>query len=249
MLKISAALSLAMLAVSYPLSAQSASYQENQVSNGGSISGKVRFTGEDQPPLVFRVTKDNEVCGTGEREIDYVRVNGDALTDVVVYLDKIESGKPFPAALSEASLDQEGCEFKPFLQIMRDRTPLTSINKDSVLHNVHAYALLRGNANGPKRTLFNFNQPDPGSVKKQIKLPGRANALKVECDAHDYMHSFVFVAKNPYFARVEEDGSYRITDVPPGEYTLKAWHGTLQGQQAKVNVTAGATASVDFLFK
>lgn len=249
MQKTSAALSLAMLAFSFPLNAQSAAYQETQVNNGGSISGKVSFTGVDQPPQVFRVTKDNEVCGAGKREIDYVRVNGDALTDVVVYLDKVKSGKPFPAALSQASLDQEGCEFKPFLQIMRDRTPLTSVNKDSLLHNVHAYALLKGNANGPKRTLFNYNQPDPGSVKKQIKLPGRANALKVECDAHDYMHSFVFVARNPYFAQVAEDGSYTIDDVPPGDYTLKAWHGTLQGQQAKVSVGPEQSATVDFTFK
>ena len=70
-----------------------------------------------------------------------------------------------------------------------------------------------------------------------------------ECDAHDFMHGFVFVARNPYFAKVAEDGSYTIADVPPGKYTIKAWHGMLKNQKAKVTVDAGGKATVDFTFK
>jgi len=71
----------------------------------------------------------------------------------------------------------------------------------------------------------------------------------VECDAHDFMHGFVFVAKTPYFAKVAEDGSFKIDNVPPGKYTAKVWHGTLKGDKAKVEVAAGGTATVNFNIK
>ncbi len=73
--------------------------------------------------------------------------------------------------------------------------------------------------------------------------------MKVECDAHDFMHGFVFVAKNPYYAKVAEDGTFSIDNVPPGKYTIKAWHGTLKDQKSKIEVAAGGTANVDFTFK
>ncbi|MEA3291676.1 MAG: hypothetical protein U9Q71_05155, partial [Pseudomonadota bacterium] len=108
--------------------------------------------------------------------------------------------------------------------------------------------LMRGDAKGPKKTVFNISQPKPGTVTKAIKLK-KGPAIKVECDAHDFMHGFVFVARNPYFAQVAEDGTYIIDNVPPGSYTVKAWHGMLKNQKGKAEVAAGAAATVDFDFK
>jgi len=231
-----------------PLAAQTAAYKEITVSNGGTITGSVNFAGKDQPPKVYGITKDNNVCGTGERKIDYVRVKNGHLLDTVVYLEKVKKGKPFPAEVADAIIDQKGCEFKPFFQIMRNKGKLSAVNKDPVLHNIHTYELIRGDAKGPKKTLINVSQPEPNTVTSTIKVK-RGPAMKVECDAHDFMHGFVFVAKNPYFAKVAEDGTYRITDVPAGKYTIKAWHGILKNQKAKVTVDAGGTVTVDFTFK
>ena len=132
------------------------------------------------------------MCGTGTREIDYVRVKDGALNDVVVYLDKIQVGKPFPPELDKAKVNQKGCKFMPFLQVMRNGSDLDAINADPVLHNIHTYELM-GRA---KKTVFNVSQPNPGTVTKVVKLK-RGDAMKVECDAHDFMHGFVFVAKTP----------------------------------------------------
>ena len=68
-------------------------------------------------------------------------------------------------------------------------------------------------------------------------------------DHHDFMHGFVFVARNPYYAVVGADGSFKIDDIPPGEYNIKAWHGTLGEQKAKITVEGGKTAQTDFEFK
>ena len=99
-----------------------------------------------------------------------------------------------------------------------------------------------------KKTVFNVSQPDQNTVTKKVKLK-RGTAMKVECDAHDFMHAFVFVAKNPYFAVVKDDGSFEIKDVPAGKYTIKAWHGFLKDQKGKVEVAAGGAATIDFAFK
>lgn len=233
---------------SMSITANAAAYKEGEVSNGGSITGKVLFTGKDQKPKVYNITKDNDVCGTGEREIDYVRVVNGQLLDTIVYLDKIKEGKPFAADLGDSTINQEGCEFKPFLQLMKNQSKMNAINVDPVLHNIHTYELIRGDAKGPKKTITNMSQPEPGTVTSTIKMK-KGTAIKVECDAHDFMHGFVFVAKNPYYAVVGEDGSFSIDNVPAGKYTVKAWHGMLKNQKAKVTVEAGAAASVDFTFK
>lgn len=231
-----------------PLATQAAAYKETSVANGGTITGSIKFAGKDQPPKTYTISKDNDVCGTGERHIDFVRVENGHLMDAVVYLDKVKEGKPFPADVGDALINQKGCEFKPFLQVMKNKAKLVAVNDDPVLHNIHTYELIRGDARGPKKTLTNVSQPKPGTVKSTIK-PKRGPAMKVECDAHDFMHGFVFIARNPYFAKVADDGSYTITDVPPGKYTIKAWHGMLKNQKAKVSVDAGGTATVDFSFK
>jgi len=227
-----------------PLAGQAAAYKETTVSNGGSITGTVNFKGKDRPPKVYKITKDNDVCGTGTREIDYVRVKNGKLLDTVVYLNKIKQGKAFPADLTKEEIDQKGCEFKPFLQVMENGSKIAAVNQDPVLHNIHTYEII----GRTKKTVFNVSQPEPGTVTKTVKLK-RGLAMKVECDAHDFMHGFVFVAKTPYFAKVAEDGSFKIDNVPPGKYTIKVWHGTLKGDKAKVEVAAGGTATVDFTVK
>jgi hypothetical protein len=242
MKKLITALSIAGLCT-MPLMSQAAAYKEVTVSNGGTISGKVTGT-KDYEPKKYKVSKDNEVCGEGTREIDFVKINNGVLQDVVVYLDKVKEGKAFPADVGNGETVQEACEFKPFLGVMRNEAKFVAVNKDPVLHNIHTYELI----GRVKKTVFNVSQPDQNTVTKTVKLK-KGVGMKIECDAHDFMHAFAFVAKNPYFAVVKEDGSFTIDNVPPGKYTIKAWHGFLKDQKAKVEVTAGGTATVDFAFK
>ncbi len=224
--------------------ALAAPYKVVDVADGGTITGKVSFSGDDPAPKIFAITKDNDVCGTGNREIDFVKVNGGALNDVVVYLDKVKEGKDFDGGQASGGVNQEGCAFDPFIQIMQNDNDFIAKNSDSVSHNIHTYEIL-GRA---KKTVFNISQPDKGDVTKTIKLK-RGTAMKVECDQHDFMHGFVFVAKNPYYAMVAEDGSYTIEGVPAGKYTIKAWHGTLKEQKGSVELAAGGAATADFEFK
>ncbi len=232
----------ALLATSLCFTAQAAKYKEVAVTDGGSVSGKVLFTGKDPKPKIYAITKDNSVCGQGNREIDFIKVTNGGLADAVVFLEKVKEGKPFPELNS--TLDQKGCEFLPFLSVMHNGSKIDAINQDPVLHNIHTYEQI-GKA---KKTAFNVSQPEPGTISKQVKFK-RGAAMKVECDAHDFMHGFVFVAKNPYYAVVDAEGNFKIDDIPPGKYKIRAWHGTLGIKKGKVEIAANGTASVDFTYK
>lgn len=231
-----------------PINAAAAPYKEVRVTNGGTITGKVIFSGSEKDASkhnkVYTITKDTHVCGTGTRKVSYVRVNKGALNDVVVYLDKVKKGRAWAKDQKNTTVDQKGCEFLPFFTVMANKGKLTSVNSDPIAHNIHTYAII-GKA---KKSMTNISQPNQGSkVTKTItfKRRMRSNGLKVECDQHDFMHSFVFVAKNPYYAVVADDGTYTIKDILPGRYKVKAWHGYLKDPRAKqVTVKAGKTKRV-----
>ncbi len=217
-------------------------YTVTTVSNGGTVSGKVTYSGKDPAPTVYKISKNTDVCGKTQT-IDFIKVKNGALTDVVVYLDKVKTGKPFKVA--EGNIDQKKCRFEPFFSVMANQKNLVVKNSDAVAHNIHGYELLGAN----KRTAFNVNQPDKDSIlKKKVKLR-RGTAMKIECDQHDFMHGFVFVAKSPYYAVVGTDGRFKIDNIPPGTYTIKSWHGTLGVQKSTVEVKAGGKASVNFAYK
>lgn len=236
---------IAVAASALSLSLHAATYTVEDVKDGGTITGKVTFSGDDPAPQTYTITKDPETCGTGDRLIDYVKVTNGALNNVVVYLEKVKSGKPFPENEATGDLDQKGCEFHPYLQVMHNNEEISVLNSDPVSHNIHTYELI-GRA---KKTVFNISQPDKGSVIKKKVTLRRGTVMKVECDQHDFMHGFVFVAHNPYYAVVKEDGSFTIDGVPPGSYTLVAWHGTLADEEAKITVDAGKTLTTNFEFK
>lgn len=229
----------------FAATANAAAYKEIEVSGGGSITGMVAAGPAVAETKTFTISKDPEICGEGTRDVEFVRVNGDAVLDAVVFLDKVKEGKAFPEELNSLTLTQEKCAFSPFLGVMANKGELTAVNADNTLHNIHTYELI-GKA---RRTVFNVSQPSKGdSFTKQVKLRKGAG-MKIECDAHDFMHGFVFVAKNPYFAVVDDNGAFEIGDIPPGTYNIKVWQGQLgEIKGGKVEVTAGGVTTVDLSF-
>lgn len=219
-------------------------YEVVEVQGGGSIKGTVTFAGIPPSPRKLLLTKDPDVCGTGERVIDDVSVTeGGGLRNVVVYLEGIEQGKAWGNAPAEPVLDQRGCRFLPDIALVPKGEELAIINSDPVPHNIHAYEVI-GRA---RRSLFNMAQPQPGTITKSIN-PRQAPMVKVECDLHNFMEGWVFVAETPYTTLVNTEGQFVLGEVPPGSYTLKAWHPTLGTQETHVQVEAGKTSTTSVKF-
>jgi hypothetical protein len=188
-------------------------YEVVQVSDGGTIQGKVTFAGPPPPKKKVIPTKDREACGSSPRDVDQVLLGPDkAVQEAVVYLQKVDRGKAWEKPAKPAEINNLKCDFQPHVQVM-PAGDLDIVNSDPVLHNTHGFL--------DKLTVFNVALPNQG---QRIKRPLRRTGLvRVECDAHGWMLGWIMVAENPYYAVTGKDGAFTIKDVPPGSYTLVAW--------------------------
>ena len=241
-------LAVLVVAMVLAVTVSATQYQAREVKSFGAISGKVLLGNAKAESETIPITKDHHSCGTGTRTVEWVRANGDALLDVVVYLENVEAGKPFPKETVAIVVDQKNCRFTPYFQVIANGGEITVLNPDPVLHNIHAYELFPIENNKTlRRTIFNVSLPSLETYVKKVSLR-RGRALKLECNAHEFMHGWIFVARNPYYAVVDEHGAFTITDVPPGSYVVKSWHGRLGEQELTVEVKADGNTAVTFSY-
>ncbi|MBT3307212.1 MAG: hypothetical protein HN377_12130, partial [Alphaproteobacteria bacterium] len=161
-----------MLAVAFAGPGEAAkkkTYKEISVTDGGSIKGKVTFEGAVPADAVERIliTKNPDVCGTGEREVVWIDVKDGALRGTFVFIDKIKKGKKWEKPLGgEYLIDQKGCRFRPWAQVMRPGPIIIRNSDKGVLHNINAREMI-GVEKGRvvKKGIFNFGQPEPGDIK------------------------------------------------------------------------------------
>lgn len=228
-----------------------AAYKVAEVKNGGTISGKLTFTGALPKDAIeqIAITKNPDVCGTGNREVVWVDVKDGALRGAFVFIDKIKAGKAWPKPKGGKYLiTQKGCRFRPWAQVIKPG-PITIRNSDQgVLHNINSRELIGvEKGRSVKRTMFNFGQPKVGDIMEKLK-PRRSPYIAINCEAHNFMFGFMLAPKHPYATVVGEDGSFAIKGVPPGKYTLKAWHPRFGVKKAKITVSAGGAVKQDFSF-
>jgi plastocyanin len=213
------------------------SYDAGTVSGGGSIEGKVIYNGP-VPTRKIIPNKDVEVCG-GIREEPLVEVSADkSVKNAAVYLINVAKGKAWPAAGKPPQLDNIKCRFDPEVQVI-PTGPLNVVNKDPVLHNTHGYY--------GTRTAFNMALPNQGQeIPTELT---RAGTVRVDCDAHGWMEGWIYVVDNPYYAITGDDGKFRITDVPPGTYTLVAIQSFTGPTQQSVTVEGGKPTTLNIELK
>lgn len=213
-------------------------YEATTVSDGGTIVGEVKYAGDPPPPEKMPVTKDANICGAEPKLSPALVVGPDkGIKDVVASLPGIQKGKALGKPEKPPVLDQKNCEYHPYAQIVPVGTTLEILNSDDVLHNVKTKP--------STKTTFNVAQPKfKRKITQEFKVP---EIVQVECNVHGWMNAIIGVADHPYYALTEPSGSFRITDVPPGKYTLKVWHSKL-GEQTK-EVTVGAKEEVKVAFE
>jgi hypothetical protein len=227
-----------------PVAAQDV-YRQVAVGEGAELAGTAVFRGDVPDPRRLLVTKDEEVCGFGYLERNEVSVAEEGgLAGVVVVVEDIPEGKAWPDAPEGYVLDQKDCVFLPRLLVVPKASEVDIVNSDPVLHNVHAYEIIDGSG----RSLFNLGQPPSDQAIVQQLRPRLGNVVRLECDAHDFMQSWIYAADSPYWAVTRQDGTFVIEDIPPGEYSITAWHPSLGSREYRVSLSADGAAelTVDF---
>ena len=113
------------------------------------------------------------------------------------------------------------------------------VNADQTSHNIYPQAT--------KNPAWNKSQL-PGAPPLDVTWTNEEIAIPVKCNVHPWMHAYIVVVKGPYGVS-DDSGSFKLDNVPPGNYTLTAWHETYGTQTQNVTVAAGKPAAVNFTFK
>jgi plastocyanin len=219
--------------------------------NEGTISGVITYTGavpeakkidtaadpactSKNPNLLTEewVVKDGKVANT------YVYIKEGTLADG----SKVSAYSTWPGTPGPATLDQNGCHYKPHVMGVLVNQPISITNSDPTTHNVHFSQGLNPD--------WNQSQPN-GAAALQHKLARAEVLVPVKCNQHPWMKSYIAVTKHPFFAVSAEDGTFTIKGVPPGKYTVVAWHeGGAKGTEKPMEVTVppSGAAKADFSF-
>jgi hypothetical protein len=216
-----------------------AAYDVVKIDNAGTIAGTVTYAGSPPARETRPVTRDPEACGTDPKVSDAILVSSSrGIQNVIVSLDGITRGKAFGATPVE--LDQHGCWFVPHVVLVQAAQPFTLVNSDGVLHNFRT----PGTAANPP-----LNKAQPKFKKRLDIKVDNPDIIPVNCDVHEWMRAVVVVMAHPYYALTDSAGAFKLTDVPPGRYTLTVWHEVLGKQTREVVVSGGGEAKVSVELK
>lgn len=210
--------------------------------NEGTISGVVKFDGPVPTPQTIDMSGDaNCAAAPGAKTVDDVTVTDGKLANVYVYL-KASSLDRFSYDMPSGGnvLDQHGCRYVPRVVGLMAGQTLQVTNSDQATHNVHP---------SPRQnTEWNKSQP-AGAPPIEAKFNRPETLIPVKCNQHPWMKAHIGVLAHPFFAVTDKDGKYTINDVPPGKYTLTAWHEKFGEQPLKdFEVKASESKTQDFTF-
>ena len=210
----------------------------------GTIKGRIRLSGKSPGNTIIRMRVD-PMCAAiygGKRVLQEAVVTSadGGLANVFVSVQGTFPRTQVPTApVTPVAIDQRGCIYTPRMIGARVGQTLQVRNSDQLLHNVHS---LSASGNG-----FNVGQPMAGMVY-QFKLKDAEIMLRLKCDLHRWMTSYIGVVDHPYFAVSGGEGTFEIKEVPVGTYSLKTWHERYGELTQPVRVRAGAATTIDVAY-
>jgi hypothetical protein len=214
-----------------------------QVASSGTLAGRAVFDGVAPAPVAQSLASDPgcvKLAGASV-QIQAVEVGANGgLQNTFVYLKSgVDPATTFDMPPGTVVLDQVQCQYSPRVLGVRVGQPFAILNSDPLLHNAHGKA-----AANPE---FNIGQPAKGMVHQRTFARPEV-MLPLTSDLHPWMHAFVGVVPHPFYAVTAADGSFTIAGIPPGEYTVEAWHEQLGTITRTIAIGPGQTTTESFTF-
>ena len=210
------------------LAGRAAAYEAIAVTDGGTLSGTVTIEGTAPPPAKIEVTKDPEVCGKESKE----KVNPSLLVgpgggiQYVVVTVKAAKGKKLEVPAEHPVFDQKTCEFHPHVLVFPAGSTIDVKNSDGILHNIHTTSTVNASQ----------NQAQPKFKPLiQIKVE-KPETIAIKCDVHGWMSAYWVATETPYVAVTDASGSFKIADLPPGDYDVELWQEKLGKVMQKASI-------------
>jgi hypothetical protein len=208
----------------------------------GAVAGRVLFEGAapQNPPI--KMTADPACVAANPKGalFETISVSDGGLDNVFVYVKDGLGDYYFDVPTETVTLDQQGCRYKPHVFGLRVGQPLEVLNSDDTLHNVHA--LPQANQE------FNFPQQVKG-MKNTKTFAAREVMVPFKCDVHGWMSAYAGVLEHPYYAVTTSGGRFELKNLPPGTYTIEAWHEKLGAQTQTVTISGKDATDLSFTFK
>ena len=162
------------------------------------------------------------------------------LGNVIVYVSEGLGDRTFEPPANPVVIEQKGCTYRPHVLAMQANQKLQIVNSDPTSHNIHPMP-----ANNRE---WNKSQP-AGQPPIEATFAREEIAIPVKCNEHPWMRASIAVFKHPFFMVTGKDGKFELKNLPPGEYTISAWHEKFGTAEQKITVGPKETKTVDFVFK
>lgn len=218
-------------------SRHAAAYIEEEVTTATAVFGNVSWLGDVPSPVKFEVNVDKNHCAPmGELTESLITVDEEtrAVSGAVVFLEKVRHGLPLDTFTTlPLTTTARECHFYPSLLISPHRWQIKFLSEDNALHELAFF---------PSETDEKVSLPTSG-WREKVRVP-EPGIYEIRCSRHRWEQLYLFSIEHPYYSVTAADGSFALTQVPAGRYSLVAWHKPVAAKAVMKNGFA-----VDYIFE
>jgi plastocyanin len=202
------------------------------------ITGTITFEGT--PPKPKAIDMSNDPGCKGQATSEQVVVDDGHLANVLVYVKDGLGNRTFDPPQQSVTIKQEGCRYVPHMAAVMTGQPVRFEDADPTLHNIHPM---------PKQNReWNQSQmPNSGPLDKTFSTAEMM--IPIKCNQHPWMHMYLSVISNPFFAVTGKDGKFTLQGLPPGTYTVAAVQEKYGEKTQTITVGAKDDKNISFSYQ